>query len=382
MFENIFDSITRYFSNAYEYVSDAVMYFFYEYLGLSVEDLRLIALILILTTFSFLIIITFLIYLKSLMAMVKGEGNPEKVKMIADEKQRRIDNEQKLHKNLDEQRAEELEIEYELLEQEDIKIVPMFKYNLGLILDMLSRGVTEFKTTQAMMMKAKGQPQEQILQIVGAVKEFVALCTQDVFKSTLQENGPNEKDALKDMIMGDNSTTLALIIALMEKEVRRAEKLGNKKKKESIFKRLSDTICIFGTLASVDDPILATKSFEMAIELNPENMNAWSRAADMYYQTSRFHKAEWTYKKIIDEADYIINRKQIANANVILSKYYYDQENIFEAEKLYNISKPYYDELGISTDLNEREKEVLEYIEENQAKNVDKTILRVFEKEN
>lgn len=364
MFENIIAKTINYIKNGVEYLKDATMYMFYEYFGLSTGDLRLIALILILTTFTFLIITTFIIYLRSLVSLVKNTSNSIK----------------ELPKVL-----ETLQIGYEdksnkeKIQKENIKVKPSYNYNIGLILDMISRGVTEFKASQAIMMKAKDvQSQENILQVVSSIKEFTSLCKQGVFKNTLKDGGANEKTAFEDIVKGDISTALELIFALMEKEVRRVEKIENKKKKEAIFKRLSDTTCLFGNLANLKDPMLAAKCFEMAVELDSQNIRAWSRTADIYYETSHFDKAEWIYKKILKEADKNINQQQIANANIMLSKYYYEQENVVEAQKLYNIGSPYYEEMGIGTDLNEREKDVLEFIEENQIANINKTVSRLL----
>lgn len=360
MFENIITSTTTFLNTCIEYIKNTTMHLFYSELGLSMENIRFISLMLILTTFTFLTVMTFLIYLKSMTNFVKGK-NSEQLNLPPQEVVLKIGYSQAENKK-------------------ETFTKPTHGYNAGIVLDMLSRGVTEFKSSQAMMMKTKGaQTQESILQMVTSLKDFVGLCKNGVFKNILPQDGVDEKKSLEDIIRGDITSTLELLFLLIEKEVKRAEKLENKKKKDSIFKRLSDTMCIFGNIAALKDFNLARKSFETAIELNPQNIKAWSRTADMYYEASFFDKAEERYKNIIEFADKQTDKQQIANANIMLSKYYYMQENVLEAQKLYNLGHPYYEELGIGTDLNEREKDVLGFIEETLETNIEKTVSKLLE---
>ncbi|MDR1693671.1 MAG: tetratricopeptide repeat protein [Lactobacillaceae bacterium] len=366
MFENIIAKLGSYINNALMYIKNTLMDFFYESLGLSIEDLRFISLIVILITFSSLIIMTFIIYLRSLVSLVMGAkenaGEPA-LENKSDDKETKL--------------LEAPEAKEEV--REELRVKEPYGYDIGLILDMISRGVTEFKASQAIMFQTdKTQPEEQILQIVSAIKDFASFCKQGIFKNTLKENGPDERKALESIINGSITDAMTLLMDLIEKEVTRAAKLDNKKKRESIFKRLSDTCCLFGTLASLKDVKLALKSFEMAAELRPDNINAWSRLADMYFQTSQYQKAIDTYKMITDNANEE-DKRQVANANIMMSKYHYERENSFEAQRLYDMGRPYYVDLSIGTDLNEREKEVLEFIKDNQIANLNKTIARLIE---
>lgn len=54
---------------------------------------------------------------------------------------------------------------------------------IGLIIDMIGRGVDELKIAQTIMFRNQGEnSEEDIIQTVEAIKEFVALCVSGKFK--------------------------------------------------------------------------------------------------------------------------------------------------------------------------------------------------------
>ena len=133
------------------------------------------------------------------------------------------------------------------------------------------------------------------------------------------------------------------------------------------------------TLASLSDVHLATGAFELAIELAPQNVNAWSRAADMYARTESNNKAVWAYENVLNLADEEIYPRQVANAGKMLSQFYYAQGNSLQAAKLYNSSKQYYDSIGINRRLDKKEVEIIEIIESRQNEDLESTIAKILQ---
>jgi len=77
-------------------------------------------------------------------------------------------------------------------------------------------------------------------------------------------------------------------------------------------------------------------------------------------------------------ADEELSPQQIANANKILSQYYYAQGNSLQAAKLYNQSKQFYDSIGINRRLDKKEIEIIEIIESRQQNDLETTIARLL----
>ena len=149
-------------------------------------------------------------------------------------------------------------------------------------------------------------------------------------------------------------------------------------KRDALFAETSGYASVFGTLAAMSDPHLATGSFELAVELSPQNVNAWSRLADMYHLLESHQKAMWAYQQVLEMADEELSPQQIANANKILSQYYYAQGNSLQAAKLYNQSKQFYDSIGINRRLDKKEIEIIEIIESRQQNDLETTIARLL----
>ncbi len=250
----------------------------------------------------------------------------------------------------------------------------------GLIIDMLSRGVNNLKIAQTVMFRSQGEvSEEQALQIISSIDEFINLCNKKKFKNLI-ENGnlPTERDALYNLARGDNTPTLALLEALMENSIETSNIVGNGPRRDNLFREVSDLSCTFGSIASINDIHLATGSFELSIELNPTNVLAWSRVADMYSKASSTNKAVWAYHKVIDLADEEMQPEQLANANKALSEYYYDQGNSLQAAKMYNSAKQFYDSIGINRNLDRQEMDIIEIIENSQSENIDSAITKLL----
>ncbi|MDD4556084.1 MAG: hypothetical protein PHE89_01965 [Alphaproteobacteria bacterium] len=251
---------------------------------------------------------------------------------------------------------------------------------IGLIIDMLSRGVTNLKIAQTIMFRSQGEvAEEQVLQVIAAIDEFVGLCNTGKFKKLIGKEGlPSERDALYHLAQGDNSLALLLLEGLMNDTVENANMMGTGSRREELLRDVSAQACVFGTLSSINDVHLATNSFELSIELNPANVVAWSRVGDMYSIVSSTNRAVWAYNKVIEMADEEINAEQVANANKALSEYYYDQGNSLQAAKMYNSAKLFYDSIGVNRNLDRQELDIIEIIESNQSENLNEAITKLL----
>ena len=250
---------------------------------------------------------------------------------------------------------------------------------LGLIIDMIGRGVDDLKIAQTVMFRNQGKNSEDdILQIIDSIKDFIALCINQNFDRLPNASQlPREEDALFHLAQGDPTLALAMLEALMDFNIDRSSMAGIDVKKDEIFKEISAQSCVFG-LAAINDIHLATGAFELAIELNPNNVNAWCRLGDMYAKADSNNKAVWAYQNVLTLADEEIYARQVANANKMMSQHLYAQGNSLQAAKLYNSSKQYYDSLGINRRLDKQEVEIIEIIEAHQKEELQATIQKIL----
>lgn len=251
---------------------------------------------------------------------------------------------------------------------------------LGLIIDMIGRGVDDLKIAQTLMFRNQGKNSEDdILQIIDSIKDFIALCINQNFDRLPNTSQlPREEDALFHLAQGDPTLALAMLEALMDFNIDRSSMAGIDVKKDEIFKEISAQSCVFGSLAAINDIHLATGAFELAIELNPNNVNAWCRLGDMYAKADSNNKAVWAYQNVLTLADEEIYARQVANANKMMSQHLYAQGNSLQAAKLYNSSKQYYDSLGINRRLDKQEVEIIEIIEAHQKEELQATIQKIL----
>lgn len=251
---------------------------------------------------------------------------------------------------------------------------------IGLIIDMIARKVDDLKIAQTIMYRNQGQASEdEIMQTIMEVKNFLALAAQGKFNDIRRgTNLPDDATAILHLSEGDATYALALMENLMDAKIETASAMSNGARKDQIFQETSNMACTFGTLSALTDTRLATGSFELAIELHPQNVNAWNRAADLYNKAGSYNQAMKTYQHVLEIADEEINAEQVANANKMLSQFYYEQGNNLQAAKLYNASKLYYDSLGINRRLDRQELEIIDLIEQKQKQDIQQTIATIL----
>lgn len=276
-----------------------------------------------------------------------------------------------------EQQAQAVLSDEKLSYQQSNKALPEL---LGLIIDMLGRGVDDLKIAQTVMYRNQGQSSEdEIIQTISAIKDFIALAVNGKFMDVRRgKQLPDEATALYHLAEGDTTYSLALLEALMDSNIERTTGMTSGPKRDEVFIETSNQACTFGTLSAISDVHLATGAFELAIELAPKNINAWTRAGDMYAKAGSHNQAVWAYQNVLNMADEEINIAQVANANKMLSQYYYEQGNNLQAAKLYNSSKQYYDSLGINRRLDRQELEIIEIIESRQHDELGDTINKIL----
>lgn len=276
-----------------------------------------------------------------------------------------------------EQQAQAVLSDEKLSYQQSNKALPEL---LGLIIDMLGRGVDDLKIAQTVMYRNQGQSSEdEIIQTISAIKDFIALAVNGKFMDVRRgKQLPDEATALYHLAEGDTTYSLALLESLMDSNIERTTGMTSGPKRDEVFIETSNQACTFGTLSAISDVHLATGAFELAIELAPKNINAWTRAGDMYAKAGSHNQAVWAYQNVLNMADEEINIAQVANANKMLSQYYYEQGNNLQAAKLYNSSKQYYDSLGINRRLDRQELEIIEIIESRQHDELGDTINKIL----
>ena len=198
---------------------------------------------------------------------------------------------------------------------------------LGMIVNMLGRHIDELKISQATMFRCKNSlSEETILQLVLSVKEFLILCQQGAFNNVRHlRDLPDEEESIVRLIAGDTSYAMALLEALMDEKINQAVNMKNIAQRNMLFKTSSNYACYFGTLAEMNDMNLASASFELAVEMCPENTLAWSRCADLYKITGQDEKALWAYHNVLKIAHRDIDSSHEANARKVLSESLYDQ---------------------------------------------------------
>ena len=251
---------------------------------------------------------------------------------------------------------------------------------IGLIMDMLGRNVDSLKIAQTVMYRNMSKSSEdEVLQTIDAVKNFIALCINGKFDKIANTiNTPSIEDALFHLANGDTSYALSLLEKLMDENIDNAVDLPNGELRNELFNTTSNYAVTFGSLAAVSDVHLATGAFELAVELSPQNVNAWNRLGDMYTYGEAESKAVWAYTNVLSMANEELNEQQLANANKMLSQYYYQQGDSLQAAKMYNSSRGYYDSIGINRNLDRQEIEIIELIESRQKELLQDTIVAVL----
>ena len=251
---------------------------------------------------------------------------------------------------------------------------------IGLIINMLSREVTPQKIAQAVYYRNQGEKNtEEILQTISAVRDFVTLCNTGKFNSIpARSELPSNNEALYNWAQGDNSLCLLLLENLIKQQIDTAETKSGLPQ-DLIYAQAASYSCLFGTIAMENNLELAQNSFELALELAPQSINAWSRCGDVYWQQKDYKNAVYAYQNVADNGDKILYAPQIANARHKLSEYNIDSGNTDTAAKLEQDSQSYYDEIGITKALSDKEDENLNFIAENQQINLESSIIKLLQ---
>lgn len=251
---------------------------------------------------------------------------------------------------------------------------------IGLIINMLSREVTPQKIAQAVYYRNQGEKNtEEILQTISAVRDFVTLCNTGKFNSIpARSELPSNNEALYNWAQGDNSLCLLLLENLIKQQIDTAETKSGLPQ-DLIYAQAASYSCLFGTIAMENNLELAQNSFELALELAPQSINAWSRCGDVYWQKKDYKNAVYAYQNVADNGDKILYAPQIANARHKLAEYNIDSGNTDTAAKLEKDSQSYYDEIGITKALSDKEDESLNFIAENQQINLESSIIKLLQ---
>ncbi len=251
---------------------------------------------------------------------------------------------------------------------------------IGLIINMLSREVTPQKIAQAVYYRNQGEKNtEEILQTISAVRDFVTLCNTGKFNSLpARSELPSNNEALYNWAQGDNSLCLLLLENLIKQQIDTAETKSGLPQ-DLIYAQAASYSCLFGTIAMENNLELAQNSFELALELAPQSINAWSRCGDVYWQQKDYKNAVYAYQNVADNGDKILYAPQIANAHHKLAEYNTDSGNTDTAAKLEKDSQSYYDEIGITKSLSDKENESLNFIAENQQINLESSIIKLLQ---
>lgn len=251
---------------------------------------------------------------------------------------------------------------------------------IGLIINMLSREVTPQKIAQAVYYRNQGEKNtEEILQTISAVRDFVTLCNTGKFNSIpARSELPSNNEALYNWAQGDNSLCLLLLENLIKQQIDTAETKSGLPQ-DLIYAQAASYSCLFGTIAMENNLELAQNSFELALELAPQSINAWSRCGDVYWQQKDYKNAVYAYQNVADNGDKILYAPQIANARHKLAEYHTDSGNTDTAAKLEKDSQSYYDEIGITKALSDKENESLNFIAENQQINLESSIIKLLQ---
>lgn len=251
---------------------------------------------------------------------------------------------------------------------------------IGLIINMLSRNVSSEKISQAVYFRNQGErTQEDVLQTVNAVRDFISLCNNGKLDSLPQrEELPANDEAVYFWANGDNSLCLKLLENLIKQQIDYAETKENTIQ-DLAYAQASSYACLFGTIALTENKTeLAQNSFELALELAPHSINAWSRCGDVYWQAGLYEKAVFAYQTVAENGDEALYASQIANAQHRLAEYYRNSGQNDTADKLEKDSHKYYAESGIITALSDKENETLNIIAAKQRENLPSSITQLL----
>ena len=234
---------------------------------------------------------------------------------------------------------------------------------VGVIINMLAHQVSDKKIAQTVYFLNKGADDpEEIMQLVRSIKNFIGYCNTGKFAQLPKHLSlPDCYDAVYSLALGDNKACMELMEALLNAQVAVAQRQKGLSKELS-YALAADYACTMGTLANLNNYELAINSFELALDLAPKNVNALSRAADLYLQDNNSAKAAEIYQQVLNLADDVIYPEQKANANVKLAQYYKNSGKMFKADEMEKDGRKFFDASGIRNPLSDAEKKTLQIL--------------------
>lgn len=255
---------------------------------------------------------------------------------------------------------------------------------IGLIMDMLERGVDEPKIAQTVMYKNQHlNTEDDIIQTITAVKFFIYLCVNGRFQNlNPHKTLPQEDAALFHLANGDCSLALTLMEELIDRKIAKLKTMPEGKEQDKVWCEASNCATIFGSLAALGHNRLAVSAFELAIEMNPRNVTAWGRLGDMYFREDVEEKSMWAYSNVLNIADEGIYTQQIANANKMMASYYSEMGSRDIAASMLKNADNFYNSIGINQPLTEQETKIVDLIETKQFENIEKIIEKLFSSKN
>ena len=227
---------------------------------------------------------------------------------------------------------------------------------INIIINLLGRGVSIQKINQSLYYHYQNiYDVHDIIHTVQSVCNFIGLCNAGKLDYLPQRQILPENDAaLYAWANGDYSLTLILLQSFLNQLMEQSqEETGIIK--DLTYALASNCSCIMGDIAKLKDLDLAHNSFELATELSPKNVVAWSRLGDIYILEGSPEKAMIAYQNVIDIADTCLYAGELAHVKQQLSAYYQKQEIMAKASLLQKESAEYYDKTGIFHDLTEKE---------------------------
>ena len=225
------------------------------------------------------------------------------------------------------------------------------------IIKLLARQVSEYKTAQAVFQRSNpSREEEDVLQTVRSVCDFIGLARHNMFANLPDSRQlPSPNAALSTLAEnGDNTLCLELLKFLTRQYIEDAEQATGINQK-LYFAQAANYACLAGNFALLDDLDLALNSYHFATEITPENVNAWSRLADVYWRQGSAEKAMFAYQSVLELGDHAMYSEQIANAKKHLAIYYKQQGLDAQAQNYQDSSDRYYAQNGLREPLTEVE---------------------------
>lgn len=239
---------------------------------------------------------------------------------------------------------------------------------IAMILNMLGRRVSDRKIAQAMYVHyGTIADEEDIIQTVRSVRDFIGICNAGKFDFLPKRNlMPSNADALYNWANGDPSGCLLLLQALLNQQIKQAENEDGIIR-DMTYAMAANCSCIMGNIARIYDADLAHNSFELATELSPKNVIAWSRLGDVYMAESAPQKAMIAYQNVLDIGDEIMYGAQLAHVHKQMSEYYQNHGIFPQLEQYRDNCRAFYEAYGILVPLTEKENKAYEMIANNSS---------------